>query len=432
MQEKLVIRGGKPLRGEISARGAKNAVGKMMIAALLTDDPVTLKNIPRCGETDVALEIIKSVGAEVELFDHTAIIRTEKANGNRVSGISKRNRLPILAIGPLLHRCGTAEVPMVGGDRIGSRPVDFHISSLESLGAKFAITEDTIYAKTGGLYGAEIVLPYPSVGATENTILTAVLAKGTTILKNAAIEPEISDLAKMLNAMGAKISITPDRVVTIEGVGKLHGAEHEIIPDRIETASFGIMALATKGDITIRGTNKEHISSFIETVLKMGGGCEITDAGIRFFYKGPMRGIDIRTDTYPAFVTDWQQPMAVLFTQAEGVSTIHETVYEGRFAYAEDLVKMGAKMGIGTECTGETCRYKGKEFSHSAMIEGPSKLKAADLMMRDIRAGMAQMIAALVAEGESEIEGTEHIDRGYEDIDGRIRSLGGDIDRVKI
>jgi UDP-N-acetylglucosamine 1-carboxyvinyltransferase len=432
MDDKFIIKGGNPLVGTVLAKGAKNAVGKMMIAALLTDEEVELSNIPRCGESDIAAEIVKSVGADVRFDGDKVIIKAEGEIKCLVSGISKRNRLPILAIGPLLHRCRSAEVPMVGGDKIGMRPVDFHIASLEALSVQIAITEDAICARTDGIKGAEISLPYPSVGATENTILTAVLAEGKTVLKNAAVEPEIEDLIKLLNLMGAKISLSiTDRTITIDGVNVLHGAKHRLVPDRIESASFGIMAIATKGDITVKGTNKDHLDSFLTALDRMGGGYEIIEDGIRFFYKGPITAINIETDTYPAFVTDWQQPMVVLLTQAEGISEMHETVYENRFAYAEDLIKMGADIEVLTDCPYTECRYHGKGFSHLAKIKGPIKFHPAKLMVRDIRAGMAQIIAALVANGESEIEGAEHVDRGYENIDQRIRGLGGDITRVK-
>ncbi|MDD5098885.1 MAG: UDP-N-acetylglucosamine 1-carboxyvinyltransferase [Candidatus Colwellbacteria bacterium] len=448
--EKLVIKGGIPLKGSVRVKGAKNAIGKMMMASLLTDEEVVLKNVPRNQETEIAIEIVESVGSEVRREGDSIITRAEKIRSQKVAAISRKNRIPILALGPLLARVGEGEVPFsgataqpnsamemtaavskAGGDKIGARPVDFHIAALEKLGAEIEIKDGSMLAKTKGLTGATITLPYPSVGATENTLLASVLAKGRTVIQGAATEPEIIDLVKMLQKMGAIIEFGANREIFIEGVDKLHGVEHTLIPDRMEAASFAIMALATGGDVFVEGAVQEHLITFLNVVRRIGGEYEVSDDGIRFFRNGRLKAVHVETDTHPGFMTDWQQPLTVLLTQAKGNSIIHETVYENRFGYTEDLVKMGADIEVLSKCLGDIpCRFQGKMYNHSAIIHGPTPLRGRKLEMRDIRAGMAHIIAALISNGSSEISGVEHIDRGYEDIDGRIRTLGADIKRI--
>jgi len=432
MSSKFIINGAKTLSGKVKIKGAKNAVGKMLIASLLTKEPIILTNAPNNGETEIAIELCRHIGSEVLQNGDKIKIQTSEIKNFRVEELSRRNRLPILALGPLLSRIGEAEVPMVGGDRIGPRPVDFHIAALEKLGVEIEMKDTTIVARAGKLYGANIILPYPSVGATENTILAAVMANGRTIITNAAIEPEIIDLIKLLQKMGAIIELGSNRQIYIEGVKELHAAEHKILPDRIETASFAVMALATGGDILVEDAVQEHLISFLNAIRRMGAEYQVQpDDGIRFFRKKPLKAIHIETDTYPGFATDWQQPTAVLLTQVAGVSIIHETVFEDRFGYIEDLKKMGADIDIESKCLGNLpCRFQGKLYNHSAVIRGQTKLQGSNIEMRDIRAGMAHIIAALVAQGESEITGLEHIDRGYENIDSRIKELGADIKRV--
>ncbi|HOB89848.1 MAG TPA: UDP-N-acetylglucosamine 1-carboxyvinyltransferase [Candidatus Colwellbacteria bacterium] len=433
MPQKFIIKGGNPLKGEVRVRGAKNSISKLLIASLLTEDEVKLTNVPLNQETEISLELCENIGSIVKREADTIVIRTPDIKNYRVKELSRKNRIPILALGPLLVRVGEAEVPMVGGDKIGPRPIDFHIASLEKLGAKIELNESTIVAKAKTcLCGADIVLPYPSVGATENSILAAVLAKGRTTIVNAATEPEIIDMIKMLQNMGAIIELGANRTVYIDGVERLHGVEHRLIPDRLEAVSFAVMALATNGDILVKDAVQEHLIAFLNACRRMGAKYVVEpEDGIRFYRNGELKAANIETDTYPGFATDWQQPTAVLLTQARGTSVIHETVYEDRFGYTEDLNKMGAKINVETKCLGILpCRFQGKNYKHSAVIQGPTPLKAADISMRDIRAGMAQVIAALIADGVSEVSGVEHIDRGYEKIDERIKELGGDIKRI--
>ena len=450
MKEKFIVKGCNKLKGEIQVRGAKNAIGKMLIASLLTDDEVVLSNVPINQETDIAVELISLIGADVERIDHSLKIKPF-IKSTTVPELSRKNRLPVLTLGPLLARFGEARIPFsgaitqpqtiselntatasAGGDKIGARPVDFHIAALEKMGAEIRYEDNALIAKAKKLFGASIALPYPSVGTTENIILAAVLAEGKTSIQNAAIEPEIVDIVKMLQKMGAIIEFGANRQIFIEGVKKLNGVNHELLPDRLEAASFAIMALATDGDVTVLGANQEHMITFLNTVRRVGGEYQVRNDGIRFFRNGDLKSTHIETDTHPGFATDWQQPLVVLLTQAKGLSVIHETVYEDRFGYTADLCRMGAEIQVVNKCLGDlSCRYQGKMYPHSAVIHGPTKLHGENLVMRDIRAGMAHIIAALIASGESVIEGVDHIDRGYENIDERIRHLGADIKRIK-
>jgi UDP-N-acetylglucosamine 1-carboxyvinyltransferase len=436
---KFIVKGGKPLFGEITIAGAKNAVSKMMVASLLTDEPCILENVPAIGEIDIIVEFLKNIGSEIDVAGQTVKVSTPTIKNNRVHTLTRRNRIPILALGPLLARTGEAEVPILGGDKIGPRPVDIHLEGLAKLGAQIQITKDSYHAwAPSGLTGAEIELRFPSVGATENIILAAVLAKGKTVIKNAALEPEIIELMKMLQKMGAIVELCPPRTITIEGVTKLHGVTHRTMPDRNECVSMACLAIATKGRIMLKGAVQEHLITFLNVVRRMGGEYEVTDDGIAFWRTiaadggiAELKPIDIRTDVHPGFMTDWQQPLAVLLTQAHGVSTIHETIYEDRFAYALDLNEMGAKIKVTTDCPpNDPCRLQGKNHYHFATIEGPTPLTGKNLHVRDLRSGMVDILAALVASGISEVDGVEEIDRGYERIDERLRQLGADITRV--
>jgi UDP-N-acetylglucosamine 1-carboxyvinyltransferase len=429
---KFIVKGGKPLFGEITIAGAKNAVSKMMVASLLTDEPCLIKNVPTIGELDIIFEFLRNIGSEINKAGSVVKIATPTIKSNRVTTLSRRNRIPILALGPLLARTGEAEVPVLGGDKIGPRPVDIHLEGLAKLGAQIQITKDSYHAwAKNGLQGAEIELRFPSVGATENIMLAAVLAKGKTVIKNAALEPEIIELMKMLQKMGAIIELSPPRTIMIEGVEKLHGVTHRTPPDRNEAISMACLAIATNGRIMLNGANQEHLITFLNAVRRMGGEYEVTDEGIAFWRAQELKPIDIRTDVHPGFMTDWQQPLAVLLTQANGTSTIHETIYEERFGYALDLNEMGAKIKVSIDCPpNDPCRLQGKNYYHFATIVGPTPLTGKNLTVRDLRSGMVDILAALVASGISEVDGVEEIDRGYEAIDERLRQLGADITRV--
>ena len=433
---RLLVRGGKPLRGEITLAGAKNATTKLMVASLLTDEPCLLENFPNIGDAAITQELCEAFGSTVKRDAATCILHTPKITNTRAVSLSRRNRIPILALGPLLARAGEAEVPIVGGDKIGPRPVNLHLKALEAMGAKIEEGETSYRASAPqGLRGAAIRFEFPSVGATENAILAAVLAQGKTTLENAATEPEVLDVIKFLQKMGAIIELGANRLIVIEGVKKLRGARHRIMPDRNEAASFASLAAATGGRIFVRDARQDDLITFLNAFRRAGGEYEVRDNGIEFFrpVRGkPLTGLraaQIETGTHPGFMTDWQQPFAVFLTQAEGRSTIHETIYEDRFGYAADLQLLGAKISVSAECAGTPCRFQGKGFLHSAAIEGPTSLRGGALKIRDLRSGIAHVIAALTAHGESIIEGVEELDRGYERIDERLRALGAEIRR---
>ncbi|MDO8600496.1 MAG: UDP-N-acetylglucosamine 1-carboxyvinyltransferase [bacterium] len=431
--EQFIIKGGKPISGEITLRGAKNAIGNLLVATLLTDEECVLTNVPRNKETEIALEICRIVGSEVAYMQDTIRIQTSHIKNPTVKELSRKNRISILALAPLLVRTGEAHVPVVGGDRIGPRPVDFHIEALRKMGAEISFDDSLYSAKTAGLTGQEIYFPYPSVGATQTVLLAAVCAAGHTTIHNAAVEPEVKELIRLLQNMGAIIQWETDRRIRIEGVLHLKGVSHRLLPDRLEAASFAIMAIATNGEVFVREAVQDHLLAFLNALRRIGGDYRVEEGGIRFYRNGALNGVVIETDTHPGFMTDWQQPMAVLMTQAEGRSIIHETVYEDRFGYIEDLKRMGANAQIAKDCLGALpCRFKGKGYNHSCIITGPTPLHGAHIAVPDIRAGMAHVIAALVAEGESVLSGIEHLDRGYESLDERLRSLGADIQRVGV
>lgn len=429
---KFIVNGGKPLFGEITLAGAKNAISKMMVASLLTEEPCILENVPQIGEVDIIAELFENIGSQLEIAGSTLKVATPIIKSSRVPQLSRRNRIPILALGPLLARVGEAEVPILGGDKIGPRPVDIHLEALAKLGVQLEITKRSYRAwAKNGLHGAEIDLRFPSVGATENALLAAVLAEGKTVIRNAALEPELIDLMKMLQKMGAIIELAPPRTITIEGVKSLHGVKHRVMPDRNEAVSFASLAIATKGRILLKDARQDDLITFLNVVRRLGAQYEVTEHGIAFWRPTSLAAINVQTDVHPGFMTDWQQPLAVLLTQATGTSTIHETIYEDRFGYALDLNEMGASMKVSTECpVGEECRFHGKNFYHVATIDGPTSLTSRNLRVRDLRSGMVDILAALVAKGVSEVEGVEEIDRGYERMDERLRQLGADITRV--
>jgi UDP-N-acetylglucosamine 1-carboxyvinyltransferase len=405
----------------------------MMIASLLTDEPCILENVPAIAEVEIITELLETIGSTVEIAGSTAKVFTPEIKNCRVQQLTRRNRIPILALGPLLSRAKEAEVPLLGGDKIGPRPVDIHLEALSRLGAKIEITKESYHAwAPDGLHGAEFELRFPSVGATENALLASVLATGKTVIKGAALEPEIIELIKMLQKMGAIIELCPPRTITIEGVKKLHGVTHRIMPDRNEAVSFACLAIATNGRILVKDAVQEHLITFLNTVRRMGAEYEVTDDGIAFSRPNALTPVALRTDVHPGYMTDWQQPLAVLLSQANGTSYIHETIYEDRFGYALDLNEMGANIKVANECPkGEECRLSGKGCYHFATIEGPTELTSKVLQVRDLRSGMVDILAALVAKGVSEVEGVEEIERGYEKIDERLRQLGADITRVE-
>lgn len=432
-KSKFIIKGGNPLNGKVKVSGAKNSATKLLVASLLTDKECTLHNSPnKISDIIITKKICEILGSEISLEGDILKTKTAKIKTHHVpEELGNLNRIAVLLAGPLLLRTGKAEIPIPGGCKIGSRPVNFHIDGLKQLGANVEIKDDYFILQADGLKGANIHLDYPSVGATENIIIASTLAKGKTIITNAAIEPEIIDLIKFLQKMGAIIEISTDRKITIEGVDKLDGAVHSVVPDRNQAASFACAGIASKGDVYIENAVQDDLITFLNSIRRIGGKYEISNGGIRFYYDGKLKAVTIETNVHPGFMTDWQQPFVILLTQAEGISIVHETVYEQRFGYVEALKKMGAEIELFNTCLGASpCRFVNTQYYHSAIVKGPTKLKAAEIDIPDLRAGFSYLIAGAIAKGESILNNTMYIDRGYEDIDQKFRDLGVEIERV--
>ncbi|MCI7551532.1 MAG: UDP-N-acetylglucosamine 1-carboxyvinyltransferase [Actinomycetaceae bacterium] len=435
-QAVMKVRGGKPLRGEVSVRGAKNFVSKAMVAALLTKETSVLRNVPLIRDVDVVSQLLRAHGAEVDYNQDEGVLTITPAELHlpdpfEIDRLAGSSRIPILFAGPLLHRLSEAYIPDLGGCHIGDRPVDFHLQVLEDFGAIREEKEFGLHLRAARrLKAKKVHLPYPSVGATEQTLLASVLADGITELSGAAVEPEIMDLINVLQKMGALIDVNTDRTIHIEGVRELHGFQHTALADRIEAGSWACAALATRGDIYVRGGKQDSMTSFLNIFRKVGGEFTVDDDGIRFWHPGrPLQSLPIETGVHPGFMTDWQQPMVVALTQAEGVSIVHETVYENRFGFTEALNQMGAHIQVYRECLGgKQCRFGLENFYHSAVIQGPTPLAGADILVPDLRGGFSHLIAALAAEGESTVRGIDIINRGYEHFNRKLAALGADVE----
>ena len=427
----LQVEGGRPLTGEITVRGAKNLVPKAMVAALLGSSPSVLRNVPLIRDVDVVSGLLSLHGVSIDYDQREGVLqldpsKVESAHMADIDAHAGSSRIPILFCGPLLHRLGEAFIPDLGGCRIGDRPIDFHLEILRQFGAAVDKQAQGIrLTAPHGLKGTVIELPYPSVGATEQTLLTAVRAHGLTELRNAAVEPEIMDLVDVLQKMGAIISVDTDRTIHVEGVDELCGYTHSALPDRIEAASWASAALATRGDVFVRGAHQSHMTTFLNTFRKVGGAFDVREDGIRFYHPGgDLHSIVVETNVHPGFMTDWQQPLVVALTQADGVSIVHETVYENRFGFTKALCKMGAAIQVYRECLGGTpCRFGQKNYYHSAVISGPTPLHSADIVVPDLRGGFSHLIAALTATGTSTVSGIDVISRGYEHFTRKLHKL---------
>lgn len=432
------ITGGQPVVGEIRCLGAKNFTTKAMVAALLGDSPTTLTNVPPIGDVTITAEMLESVGVTVARPDNGMMIidGSTMTRSSVSTPHSGSNRVPILMLGALLHRFQTVSVPVLGGDQIGKRSVDFHLEAVEQFGGTVETSDEGFVAsRTGPLKGTHIKLPYPSVGATETCLYLAVLAEGRTTISNAAIEPEVFELITMLRAMGAIIFTSSDRDIRVEGVKKLRGTRMKVMGDRIEVASWACLACASNGDITVHGIRPEILGNFLSYYRQVGGGFELVEASsIRFFREGTLRPAIIETDVYPGFSTDWQQPFAILLSQADGISIIHETVHENRFGYLKALDTLGARTQLATQCLGSVpCRYRESNFEHSAIIIGPTPFTAVEqIATPDLRAGLAYVIAAAVAKGTTRVTGVDMVERGYGDIVPRLAAMNLNIERVAI
>ncbi|NUW39848.1 UDP-N-acetylglucosamine 1-carboxyvinyltransferase [Nonomuraea rhodomycinica] len=421
-----------PLRGDVEVRGSKNAVSKHMVAAMLGGTESTIQNAPEVGEVGITAAMLESLGIHVEITEKE--IRVERGAEIRPrvpDAFTGLNRIPILMLGPLLHLAGEAFVPLVGGDPIGRRPVNFHVEALRAMGAEVEVGDGGIFAKATRLRGARLELPYPSVGATETILMSAVLAEGKTVVKNAAMEPEVVELALFLQRMGARIELSPDRRIVIEGVERLRGASIWLAGDRIEAFSYLAAGLITGGEVRVHGCPQDRLVTAITTLARMGARFDINDEYL--CATAPPEGLRsaaVQTDTHPGFMTDWQTPLMVLFTQSNGMSVLHETVFENRLVYVPALQRMGCEIEVFDQCLGgPACRYHDTNARHSAVVRGVSRLKGADVTLPDIRAGFSAVLAAAVADGTSTLRGVHHIVRGYHKPFEQFVSLGLNIRR---
>ncbi len=437
--EKFIINGGKKLKGEVSVSGSKNVALKALVAACLTGEPVIIENIPLISDFMTMVEIIRELGGTVRIYDHKATVVAENIKNTQIPLDKAASvRTSAMFLSPLLARKGRAIIPNPGGCRIGARPIDRIVSGLRKMGIRvnYNSRDGFFHMDTSGIKGTTYRFNKNTHTGTETLILTAVLAHGRTILENAAAEPEVDDLINFLNLMGARVKRGSMRTIVINGVSKLHGATFKIPPDRNEIVTLAVAAVVTKGNILIKDITEKGIEEFLEMLNACGGGFKKEKNGIRFFYKTPLYATSITTSFYPGFMTDWQGPWAVIATTAKGISVIHETVYENRFSYVEELIKMGAKIKLFNPKIDSpekvyNFNYQDNkpEYKHAVRIYGPVKLHNAVLAISDLRAGATLVLAALVSDGESTIFGIEHLDRGYEKFEKRLEKLGASIVR---
>jgi len=436
MADILTVNGGAPLVGDLEVRGAKNLVSKAMVAALLAEGPCRLRNVPEISDVKIVSGLLELHGVRIDSTDRDGELlldptNVEQAHVADIDAHAGSSRVPVLLCGPLLHRLGEAFIPDLGGCRIGERPINYHLDVLRRFGADVQKRPEGLrLTAPDGLKGAKLTLPYPSVGATEQVLLTAVRAQGVTELSNAAVEPEIIDLICVLQKMGAIISVETDRVIKIEGVDRLGGFDHRAIPDRIEAGSWACAALATRGDVYVRGAQQQPMMPFLNVFRKVGGAFDIDDEGIRFWHPGGrLESLVLETDVHPGLMTDWQQPLVVALTQTTGLSIVHETVYENRLGFTEALAEMGAVIQLYRECLGGSpCRFGRANFRHSAVVSGPTPLRGAEITVPDLRGGFSYLIAALAAEGQSKVHGIDLIYRGYERFSDKLDALGASYD----
>ncbi len=426
--DRIRIRGGKELKGTIPIGGAKNAALPLMTACLLTGETLRLSNLPHLVDITTLANLLVQHGVDLAMDGQAAngghtgralsLTASEISNTTAPYELVRKMRASVLVLGPLVARCGQARVSLPGGCAIGTRPVDLHLKGLQQLGAEIELEEGYISARAPkGLTGAHIVFPQTSVGATENLLMAATLAKGETILENAACEPEITDLAVCLAAMGAKIDGAGTSTLTIQGVDRLSGAEHRIVSDRIEAGTYAMAAAITAGDLELAGVGFEHLGTVADTLQSAGVEITETEAGLRVSRaNGPLRGVDVMTEPFPGFPTDLQAQMMVLMSTAEGAAMITETIFENRFMHVPELTRMGANINL---------------HGASAMVRGVAKLTGAQVMATDLRASGSLVLAGLAAEGETIINRVYHLDRGYERLEEKLSACGADIERIE-
>ncbi|HCV2268216.1 TPA: UDP-N-acetylglucosamine 1-carboxyvinyltransferase [Staphylococcus aureus] len=418
--DKIVIKGGNKLTGEVKVEGAKNAVLPILTASLLASDkPSKLVNVPALSDVETINNVLTTLNADVTYKkDENAVVvdATKTLNEEAPYEYVSKMRASILVMGPLLARLGHAIVALPGGCAIGSRPIEQHIKGFEALGAEIHLENGNIYANAkDGLKGTSIHLDFPSVGATQNIIMAASLAKGKTLIENAAKEPEIVDLANYINEMGGRITGAGTDTITINGVESLHGVEHAIIPDRIEAGTLLIAGAITRGDIFVRGAIKEHMASLVYKLEEMGVELEYQEDGIRVRAEGDLQPVDIKTLPHPSFPTDMQSQMMALLLTANGHKVVTETVFENRFMHVAEFKRMNANINVE---------------GRSAKLEGKSQLQGAQVKATDLRAAAALILAGLVADGKTSVTELTHLDRGYVDLHGKLKQLGADIERI--
>jgi UDP-N-acetylglucosamine 1-carboxyvinyltransferase len=420
--DKIRIRGGRPLNGQIPISGAKNAALPLMATALLTDDTVTLVNVPRLADIDSMAHLLVQLGVEVGMCQRAeremrltaADIRDTTAPYDLV----RKMRASVLVLGPLLARTGQAQVSLPGGCAIGTRPIDLHLKGMEELGAEIELRQGYVLAKVPGgrLKGAKIVFPKVSVGATQNVLMAAALAEGESVLVNAAREPEIGDLARCLNAMGARIEGVDTETLRIQGVERLHGCRHRIIPDRVETGTYLMATAICDGDVELLGASLEHVGAVAKSLEEAGLDIAETNLGLRVRRaNGPLTGVDVMTEPFPGFPTDLQAQMMSVMATATGASMITETIFENRFMHVPELCRMGANINV---------------HGASAMVRGVPRLTGAPVMATDLRASVSLVLAGLAAQGETMVNRVYHLDRGYERLEEKLAACGADIERI--
>jgi len=416
--DKLLIQGGTPLSGEVAMSGAKNAALPILCACLLTADPLNLENVPHLNDISTMLRLIGQMGVEVTMDGNDGLILDSRGLNNPTApyDMVKTMRASILVLGPLLARCGEAKVSLPGGCAIGARPVDQHIKGLQAMGAEIHVENGYVHAKASRLKGARIVTDMVTVTGTENLMMAAVLADGETIIENAAREPEVVDLANCLMAMGARISGAGTDSIRIQGVERLHGATHSIMPDRIETGTYLCAAATTGGNVRLTRTSASYLDAVIAKLRETG--CEVTSENDAIMLKAPQRlkAVGIRTEPYPAFPTDMQAQFMAINCVADGTAVVRETIFENRFMHAVELVRLGADIKIE---------------GNNALVTGVPHLDGATVMATDLRASASLVIAGLVAQGETLIERIYHLDRGYERIEEKLIKLGASVRRVR-
>jgi UDP-N-acetylglucosamine 1-carboxyvinyltransferase len=417
--DSLLIKGGVPLHGEVLISGAKNAVLPIMAATLLTNEPCTIRRVPDLSDVRFMTQILTWLGAEVRSAGDTVQVRAKKIKGEGDYDLVRKMRGSICIMGPLLGRLRDARVSLPGGCIIGARPINLHLKGFQSLGAKVTIESGYVHARAKRLVGAAIFLggrAGSTVLGTANVMMAAVLAEGVTIIESAACEPEVTDLAKFLNAMGAKITGVGSPTITITGVKQLHGAEHEVIPDRIEAATYAIAAAVTNGEVTLRGARADHMHAVLDKLKDSGVSTHCSGNGISVKRNGRLKPVDITTLPYSGFPTDAQAQMMALMAMTPGISIITERIFESRFMHVSELSRLGADIEIE---------------GPSAIVKGGKPLSGAPVMASDLRASAALVIAGLAAKGNTQVNRVYHLDRGYEKIDVKLRQLGARIERIE-